>query len=114
MMASVTATTAVGGKLFEVSRYITYFTQAGGVKSNPAAVILGSVAAPPIPVASVLTDNSGQPCATLGTSCHVTLQHSCTAGAIVGDPAVRLSQLIHAAARFSEANVCGSDYTGAL
>jgi hypothetical protein len=92
------------------------------VKANPGAVILASMAALPTSVQSIVADpsdifNQG-PCAagtTIGTpQCMVQLKHSCTNGMVAGDPAVRLSQVIEAAPRHYEADVCGSSFDAAL
>jgi hypothetical protein len=116
------ATATVGGKLFELDRYLNYFTKAGGVKSNPRGVFLASLAAPPTPFQVIVGDvqmTPYGPCpagAMVGSSnCSVLLQHSCTLGAnVTGDPAVRLSQVIHGAPQFFESNVCAADYTAPL
>jgi hypothetical protein len=112
----------VGGKLFEVSRYINYFAKAGGVKANPASVILASLAAPVTPVQAILalptdaTQPSCAPGATVGTAqCQVQLKHSCTGtGMVFGDPAVRIAQVVEAAPRHFEANVCDGAFDAAL
>jgi hypothetical protein len=114
------ATAAVGGKLFEVSRYINYFTQAGGVKANPGSVILASLAAPTAPVSSFLgSPTTYAPCAgpPSGTTCAVLLNHSCIQPqnpAINGDPAVRLAQVVESAPRHFEASVCDASFATSL
>jgi hypothetical protein len=114
------ATAAVGGKLFDVSRYINYFTQPGGVKSNPAAVILASLQAPTTPVESIQGNiQTYQPCAgPVGQAmCEILLQHSCVNPvntAINGDPAVRMAQVLNAVSRNLQSSVCESDYTPAM
>jgi hypothetical protein len=112
------ATTAAGGKLFEVGRYVNYFTKAGGVKANPLSVLMTSLAAPPTPFETFLANPvTLVPCAGPpdGVSCAVQLKRSCMASATVfGDPAVRISQVLHNAPRFFESNVCGGSFSTAL
>ncbi len=120
------------GKLFDVSRYINYFTKArlqGGIKDNPDDVILASIAAPgPSLGAVVQTILTSNPQTTAGTpyvecagpiskNCAVALQHSCTAASdtkFSGDPAVRLSQVVRAAKEHQETSICNTDYAPAL
>jgi hypothetical protein len=113
------ATTAAGAKLFEVNRYINYFTKAGGVKANPGAVILASLAAPVTPVQSILANPQDpmQPtcAAPNGSTCMVMLKHSCVSGMVTGDPPVRLTQVVEAAPRHSTSDVvCGASFDAAL
>ena len=122
MCASATA--GVGGKLNDLSKYITYFSQpasSGGVKSDPNQVLLASLAAPPIPVASVLatTDAQGRytSCPAISTTCTVELQRSCVAptnSAFFGDPAVRLDQVMQTVGHRLEASVCDVSYQATM
>src|SRR5262249_49780987 len=110
------ATAAVGGKLFEVSRYINFFTKE--VKANPRQVILASIAAPPTPFATLVA-NPGTlaPCAPGqaidGIKCAVVLGHTCKE-APYSDPAVRIDQVVRSAPRFVQGTICGLDFTATL
>src|SRR5262249_44170165 len=68
------ATTAVGGKLIEVEKYIRYFTNEA--KVDPRDVILASIAGPAYPVVTTMTipcgDTSAPSCAMLSSSCNAT------------------------------------------
>ena len=121
------------GKLFDVSRYIDLFTRPramGGLKDDPANVVLVSIAAPSDAVETILTDPQ-QPwdsrdyvtCAVLqdkgavGPWCVPTLQRSCRNLAnrtFFGDPAVRLNAVVAAAKNHAIMPICDDDYSDAL
>lgn len=119
------ATAAVGGKLFEVKRYIDFFGKplsAGGVKSDPNAVVMAGLIAPVTPVESIDANpgtNPYQTCPppTNGTTCATVLQHSCfnsSDNTINGDPAVRISQVVRSVAQHATSSICDGDYGNAL
>ncbi|HEY2746701.1 MAG TPA: hypothetical protein VGL86_18860 [Polyangia bacterium] len=99
---------SVGGPLFDVSRYTGLFG-VGGVKADPADVLLVSIAAPPTPfTVDVTSPCSGQ--ATVA-SCPV-LEHSCVSAddpQIFGDPAVRLSAVMSSTVNSVSASICDDD-----
>ena len=108
------------GKLFDVSRYVNFFTKAGGLRRDPNDVILAAISAPSAPV-QIIVGNPGsyQPCApgtTPDGNCAVLLQHSCVSSVlgIVGDPAVRLNQVVVSAAHHQQTSICDSDYSSSL
>jgi hypothetical protein len=116
------ATPAVGGKLFEAARYVDFFARSGGVKADPNAVVMAGLMAPVMPVASILAVPGSSPYQTCpgpvdGTTCAVTLQHSCTNAVndqISGDPPVRIAQVLDAVGQHQRASICDSDYSNAL
>ena len=129
-LANCVPATNPPGKEYEVTRYINLFTKPasnGGIKTNPADVILVAIDAPADPVQIILS-NPGTPGATPyvqcgqlneGTNppCVPVLQHSCQNNAqpeFFGDPAVRLNTVINAAQNHKISSICDSDYTGAL
>lgn len=103
-----------GGKLFDVQRYIDFFTKPNGVKADPSDVILASIVAPPTPVNVTITmpcwDQSSQ------ASCSM-LKASCVAptnSAFFGDPGVRMAAVVDAAYTSSRTSLCDTDYSGAM
>jgi hypothetical protein len=112
------------GKLFDVSRYVSFFKSPlaqGGVRIDPADVVLSAIDAPEMPVQSIVANPAtGQPCAAGaqidGTNCAVTLAHSCNASTtFFGDPAVRINQVLSQVnAQSATASICSMDYTPAL
>ncbi len=118
------------GKQYDISRYIDFFTRPasqGGVKNHPNDVILVGIDAPSDPFQVILSNpqTPGQQpyvaCAPLDERsnpvCAPVLQHSCQNPqnpAFFGDPAVRLNQVVAAAAHHHWSSICDSDYTGAL
>jgi hypothetical protein len=130
LSSCVPATQAMGGKLFDMSRYINFFTQAaanGGVKVDPNDVILVGITAPEAPVQSILAQpQPPSPYVTCpgppdGQNCAVTLQHSCLAPGqetkLFGDPAVRVRALINSVANQmnkQNTSICDSSYQQAL
>jgi hypothetical protein len=108
---------ANGGKLFDVQRYIDFFTKPaaqGGVKVNPDDVILVAIAAAPDPVGVTITS----PCADqVNTPNCPILNHSCVAATnsmFFGDPAVRLSSVVSSAKHHNLTSICDTDYTAAI
>ncbi len=123
------------GREYEISRYINLFNNpsvSGGVKPNPADVILVGIDAASDPF-SVILSNPGTSggaqyvtCPQLNEGsnppCVPVLQHSCQNPAqpsFFGDPAVRLNAVINAANGGAAANhyiasICDADYTPAL
>jgi hypothetical protein len=110
-------TMATGGKLFDVQKYIDFFTKPaaqGGVKVDPNDVILVAITAPKDPVGVSIT----MPCAdqTNTMSCPI-LNHSCVAATnalFFGDPAVRLSSVVASAKHNNLTSICDTDYTAAI
>ncbi len=118
------------GKEYDISRYIQFFTkpaQQGGIKVNPADVILVAIDAPADPVQIILSNPgtpSGSPyvqCGQLNEAsnppCVPVLQHSCQnpqQPGFFGDPPVRLNTVVNAAVNHGISSICDSDYTGAL
>jgi hypothetical protein len=109
--------TANGGKLFDVERYVDFFTKPaamGGVKENPADVILAAIIPPPTPFGVQAT----MPCADqVNTASCPILQHSCVAATnsmFFGDPAVRVAAVVNAAANSQVTSLCDTDYSAAV
>ena len=118
------------GRLYDIGRYVNLFTRPafqGGIKFDPADVLLAAIDAPSEPFQVVLADPSsgiseGKPydlCAVLDENkpCLPVLQHSCQNaidGAFFGDPSVRLNTVINAAQNHSLSSLCAGDYTAAL
>jgi hypothetical protein len=127
-----------GGKLYDVQRYIDFFTKPrsqGGIKDVPARDVL-LVGIDPIPeggnglanqIEVLLSDPStplGQPyvpCSAYDPSgfpaCVPVLQHSCQnelQPEFFGDPAIRLNAVINAAPMHNITSICANDYTSAL
>jgi hypothetical protein len=108
---------ANGGKLYDVQRYIDFFTKPadqGGVKANPADVILAAISAPAEPFSFHMTmpcfDQVNTPsCAALRPSCI-----AATDPAFIGNPAVRLSAVVNAARNRQLDSVCDTDYSPAF
>jgi hypothetical protein len=117
------------GEEYDVSRYINLFTQPlkrGGIKRNPADVMVVGLDGPPSPVeiiAATRTSGLGtapQPayvtCSPVdGMNCLVKVQHACqntVQPAFFADPAVRVHAVVDAAHGF-EASICGDDLTSA-
>jgi hypothetical protein len=117
-----------GLKLLDITKYIQYYTRPkskGGVKDDPTDVILFGIVAPPEEgVSSILANISAtasttpyQGCSPASATCSAVLQHSCTRpsdSTIVGDPAVRIAQVIRAAKNNQITSVCDDSYTNAL
>ena len=105
---------ADGGQLFDVQRYIDFFTRPGGVKADPSDVILASIAAPPAPFGWMLTAPcQGQP----NTASCAVLNHSCispTNPGFFGDPAVRLTTVVSSALTSATWSMCDTDYSAAV
>jgi hypothetical protein len=112
------ATADVGGKLYDVQRYIDFFTKPDGVKADPSSVIVGGINAPPMPFSTLLASPQNyQPCSgpVDGVRCAAVLGHSCNADADwFGDPGVRLSQVLQAVPNHLETSICAMDYTSAM
>jgi hypothetical protein len=114
------------GKLFDVARYQQIFTKdksGGGIKDDPGhELMLISIAAPSTPFRTVLSNPNvvaRDACSPYnGTSCTVTLDHSCYAAAdhdLAGDPAVRLHAVVSAATNHDEStSICDAGYDQAL
>jgi hypothetical protein len=118
------------GKLYDVSRYVTFFTtpQAqGGVKADPLDLVLVSIQAPATPVQSILSNpgtTGGTPYAQCGQlneisnpPCVPVLQHSCmnnNAPVFFGDPGVRLSTVFSAVKSNSIHDICSADFSPAI
>lgn len=105
---------ADGGKLYDLQRYIDFFTQPGGAKPDPSDVILAAIAAPPAPFSWTLTT----PCADQqNTAACPILNHSCVAPSdpsFSGDPAVRLAAVVDAGVTSQFSSLCDTDYSAAL
>ena len=110
--ATMSCAPAVGGPLFDVSRYTALFAD-GGVKASADDVLLVAIDAPPTPVDVAVT----MPCAdNVSTPSCPILQHSCVSAdhAIFGDPAVRLDAVLSASGSSVSASVCDDAYTQTL
>jgi hypothetical protein len=110
-------TMANGGKLFDVQKYIDFFTKPavqGGVKVDVNDVILVGITAPADPVGVSIT----MPCADqVNTPSCPILNHSCIAAAnaqFFGDPAVRINSVVQSAKHNNLTSVCDTDYTSAI
>jgi hypothetical protein len=118
-----------GGKLIDVQKYVNYFTKPaaqGGVKVNPQDVVLAGITAPSsMGAESLLANPNPQPPGPYvvcpgpvdGKTCAVVLQHSCISPQntqFFGDPAVRINQVIGAAANQQLTSVCDTSYQPAL
>jgi hypothetical protein len=118
------------GKLWGVDRYIEYFTRPllqGGVKVDPHDVVLVGVDGPETPF-QVIVANPGTPegtpfsqCpavdATSVPPCVPVVQHSCQNAAqpiFFADPAVRLNQVIEAAANHKLVSLCDGNAVDAI
>lgn len=123
----VGASAEAGGKLTFVEKYINFFTKssgAGGVKVDPQDVILVGITAPSDAGISTLLSNPFQagpyvPCPgpINGSNCDVVLQRSCIApsdSSFFGDPAVRVNQVVNAAANKQLTSICDTSYQSAL
>ncbi|MCU1276649.1 MAG: hypothetical protein JWM53_195, partial [bacterium] len=101
---------AVGGPLFDVSRY-TQLLSPGGLRARADDLVLASIVAPPAPVGVQIT----MPCAdqTNTASCPI-LEHSCIATtntAFFADPAVRIGAVTTAVPGAIVGSVCDVDYS---
>ena len=122
------------GEEYDVHRYSDFFTRpssAGGVKADPADVSLFAIDAPGPQEGGVVQVVLSDP-ELLGTTltacspldeaanppCVPMLQHSCQnadSPYLVGDPAVRLNAVVHAARGGSFiGSICDSDYSASL
>jgi hypothetical protein len=116
---------APGGLLYGVDRYLDFFTRPGGVRANPADVLLFSLAAPPQPF-EIITANPQAPSpgpyvpctgAVDGMQCAVVLQHSCTGATPdwFGDPAVRLDAVVsQSQVTSNQTSICSNSYLDAM
>ena len=115
------------GRLFDVSRYTNYFTlpaASGGVKLDPADVLLVGIDAPETPFETLLavagSGQDGKPyeeCALIQDACLPVLQHSChneKHAGFYGDPSVRLNAVIRSAKNHAVTSICDDDYSEAL
>jgi hypothetical protein len=114
------------GKLYDVQRYINFFTRPksqGGVKQDPATeVILLSIAGDADKGVRTLLANPRttpyQPCTTWDKlSCVWLVDNACTSRVDplwVGDPAIRLAKVVGAAAHQQQTSVCDVSYQAAL
>jgi hypothetical protein len=121
---------SVPDREYDVGRYIDLFTRPaaqGGVKDDPANVVLFALDAPETPFITLLSNpgtasgNAYVPCAPLNDTsnpaCTPVLQHSCINpgnSAFDGDPAVRLNAVVNAAAAHAVSSICADDYSTAL
>jgi hypothetical protein len=108
---------AAGGKLYDVDRYVRLFASDrahGGLKDDPAAVLLLSIAPPPAPFITTVTT----PCADqANTHSCVVLGHSCLSPSdptIFGDPAVRIDTVVRSTLNGIQASICDGDFQPAL
>jgi hypothetical protein len=108
---------ANGGKLFDVQKYIDFFTKPaaqGGVKVDVNDVILVGITAPADPVGVSIT----MPCADqVNTPSCPILNHSCIAATnmlFFGDPAVRINTVVQSAKHNHLTSICDTDYTSAI
>jgi hypothetical protein len=120
------ATHGGAGKLYDLSRYITFFSHPrtqGGVKADATSVIFASLVAPVTPFQVGVGDPTAagfQPCppgAAPGSDhCALVINHSCTgaSGALFGDPAVRINQLLAQVPSHQIASICDADYGGSM
>jgi hypothetical protein len=120
------------GSEWDVSRYITFFTQPatmGGVKVDPRNVILAAIDAPETPfkiveIASGTGNGKGAypnpaayqacpaPNVVDGKNCIVRVDHSCqntVQPGFFGDPAVRLNTVVRAAPSSMVTSICGAN-----
>jgi hypothetical protein len=110
-------TAAEGGKLYDVNRYVRLFSSDrahGGLKDDPAGVLLLSIAPPPTPFITMVTMPCGDQANT--QSCMV-LSHSCVAPNDVtffGDPAVRIDTVVRSTFNGIQASICDADFSPAL
>ncbi|MSP58756.1 MAG: hypothetical protein EXR72_00155 [Myxococcales bacterium] len=114
------------GKLYDISRYINFFTRPftqGGVKLNPSDVLLVGLDAPAEPVRVILSNpgSSAKECGQVNDAssppCVPVVQPSCQNNAqpeFFGDPAVRINAVINAAANHRISSICDQDFTPAL
>jgi hypothetical protein len=118
------------GKLWDLGRYLDWFTKpasAGGIKGDPADIVLVAIDAPADPAAVILSDPntpSGAYPRCAGPideksrpPCVPVLDHSCinvNKPQFFGDPSIRINSLINAAAHHSVSSICDDDYSGAL
>jgi hypothetical protein len=111
------------GLEYPIDRYVSFFKQPaskGGVKSNPADVLLFAIDGPSAPV-SVVTIKPSSPltvydlCKSGDTGCVARVQHSCINKAqndFFADPAVRLNAVLHEVDPSSVTeSICGEDPT---
>jgi hypothetical protein len=120
------ATAAVGGQLLEVSRYIDYFGNSlveGGLKANPAEVLMAAIFAPvePFEIIGKSLFNQ-QPCSPISGQCQPAVAASCELDGglpdasfipYAGEPPVRLNQVLNALPQHrAHAEICNLDYAG--
>jgi|GEM_PF-1248585 len=117
------ATTSLGAKLFEVDRYIQFFTRnkaQGGAKIDPTDVMLVALDAPTTSVETILATKGSTPytiCTPASATCLPSLQHSCihpTISTWSGDPAVRLNAVVSSVSDHLISSICDSSYQTAL
>ena len=112
------ATAADGGKLTEVQKYISFFTQPasrGGVKVDPRRVVVYAVSAPSSPFGTG-TSTGAQICGPGMPSC-TTLAHSCISpndAQLFADPAVRLNAVVDAVPAGRVTDYCNGSVDVAL
>jgi hypothetical protein len=105
----VAATAAQGGRLTDVEKYLNFLKKRasmGGVKIDPADVILSAISAPSNPFSTAMP-NPGE--GVLQPSC-INVQNA----QLIGAPAVRLNQLVSAGVPGQLTSVCASSYEPAL
>jgi hypothetical protein len=91
------ATPSDGGKLTDLAIYDALFTaprSAGGIKDDPADLVVAGLYAPPTPFYTIASDDSAG-CG--GASSCTILGHSCSSASdasLFGDPAVRLDAIV--------------------
>jgi hypothetical protein len=112
------AAQGAGGPLYDVQRYIDFFTKPmaeGGIRVDPAQVILAAIGGATTPLQVVYRTSDGQPCDTPdGKACIVTLAPACGSGVATAEPAVRLFDVVQAAQWHAVGSECATDYTSTL
>jgi hypothetical protein len=121
------ATSAEGGKLIGIKKYVDFFGRPraqGGLEDDPRDVVLVGLTGPSDPVSTLLAkptptpSGAYVPCAGPpdGATCAVALQRSCAGAQRVGDPAIRLNQVIHAepAGNQQLGSICDASYEPAM
>jgi hypothetical protein len=100
----VARTQADGSQLYDVQRYLDFFTRPGGAKPDPSDVILGSIAPPASPFAWTITQACGpnMPCPLLVTPCSPPIGGG-------AEPAVRLDAVVPPLG-----SMCNTDYSAAI
>ena len=118
------------GKLYDVSRYVDFFSLArtdGGVKVDPRDVLLAAIDAPEAPFRVILTQSPSVPGQTQpqcgpeneqsNPVCVPQLAYSCSNAqqpVFFGSPAVRLNAVVGSAANHVVSSVCDGDFTAGL